>query len=648
LTVNFNLQGSATPGSDYTVPPSPVTVPAGAAFVDVPLTVVDDPVLEGNETAILALASGPNYAVASPSNAMVTIFDDDNKAPTVSITHPVDGLVFTAPAVVAIGTLAADPDGTVVRVEFYSQGTHKLGEVTSAPYTFVWTNAPAGEYELIAVVTDDLGSTAVSAPVTLLVNAPPLVTLVEPLNNATFASNATVSLTAQASDADGEVMQVEFFVGSNLLEVVALAPYSITWSNVPVGDYTLLARATDDRGAVSLSPPVNISVEVPGGSFADLFAERGVLTGFTNTLTGTNTSYTKEPGEPRHYNRNGAHSAWVSWIAPASGPCTVDTIGSSFDTVLAVYVNTPPSVQTVSNVSVIASDDDGGGLLVSRTTFTAAEGVAYQIAVDGFGSADAGIIQFQLSLPNPKPTLTTQPQSQTVNEGASATLTVAASGPGSLTYSWRLNGVPVFGGTSASLTLNNVQPSHQGAYTVVVSNSSGSVTSAPAVLTVRLPPSIDGQPQAVVVDPGGEASFAVAVNGTAPLSYQWRFLPAGQAGNGANLPGATSGALTVADVQYLDGGSYSVVVANGAGSASSQGAALRVRPTVVDTQVQTNGAFRLVIQATPGQGYFVEGSTNLLNWTVLGAATNSVVESQFLDTTTLGLNQRFYRVRLAP
>jgi len=87
------------------------------------------------------------------------------------------------------------------------------------------------------------------------------------------------------------------------------------------------------------------------------------------------------------------------------------------------------------------------------------------------------------------PSITTQPQNQTVGVGATATFTVVASGSVPLHYQWMENGVAISGATSASyttpvlaLTDNNEQ------FAVVVSNSSGSVTSSTATLTVLATP----------------------------------------------------------------------------------------------------------------------------------------------------------------
>jgi len=63
---------------------------------------------------------------------------------------------------------AADADGTVTRVEFFN-GTTKLGEDTTAPYTIQWNVGAAGTYTLTARATDNTGATATSTSVTVTV-----------------------------------------------------------------------------------------------------------------------------------------------------------------------------------------------------------------------------------------------------------------------------------------------------------------------------------------------------------------------------------------------------------------------------------------------------------------------------------------------
>jgi Domain of unknown function (DUF1929)/Bacterial Ig domain len=84
-----------------------------------------------------------------------------NQPPTVSLTSPAHGAVYTAPAKIPLAATAADPDGSVARVEFFN-GQTKLGEDTSAPYTLQWNAGPslAGTHTLSARATDNAGASA--------------------------------------------------------------------------------------------------------------------------------------------------------------------------------------------------------------------------------------------------------------------------------------------------------------------------------------------------------------------------------------------------------------------------------------------------------------------------------------------------------
>src|SRR5258708_29865651 len=139
------------------------------------------------------------------------------------------------------------------------------------------------------------------------------------------------------------------------------------------------------------------------------------------------------------------------------------------------------------------------------------------------------------------PTMTTQPASQTVTAGQTATFTVVATGTAPLSYQWSRSGATIAGATSSSYTTGATTSSDNGAqFTVVVSNTAGSVTSSGAALTVSaapVTPTITTQPTSQTVAAGQTATFTVVATGTAPLSYQWEQ-------NGATIAGATSSSYT--------------------------------------------------------------------------------------------------------
>ncbi len=85
-----------------------------------------------------------------------------------NITKPTNSAAFTAPATIALEADATDTDGTISLVEFFN-GNEQLGQTTTFPYSFTWTNVGAGTYTLTARATDNLGATTTSTPVAVSV-----------------------------------------------------------------------------------------------------------------------------------------------------------------------------------------------------------------------------------------------------------------------------------------------------------------------------------------------------------------------------------------------------------------------------------------------------------------------------------------------
>jgi RHS repeat-associated protein len=116
-----------------------------------------------------------------------------NAPPTVSLTSPPNGSTFTAPANITLTATAADPDGTIQKVEFFHGGTNLIATVTTAPYTFPWTGVPQGSYVLTAVATDNQTAITTSAPVSVTVQAAVALYFVEVdhLNSPRLVANAS-------------------------------------------------------------------------------------------------------------------------------------------------------------------------------------------------------------------------------------------------------------------------------------------------------------------------------------------------------------------------------------------------------------------------------------------------------------------------
>jgi Immunoglobulin I-set domain len=160
------------------------------------------------------------------------------------------------------------------------------------------------------------------------------------------------------------------------------APFTVSTggfvtATVPAGAVSGPLVITTPNGVASFNftvlpatPPAN-----------DNFNNAQVLSG-ANAMASANTmGATKQSGEPNHAGNAGGHSVWYRWTAPSTGTWSLDTIGSSFNTLLAVYTGS-----ALNNLSVVASNLSAG-TLTNSITFTASGGVTYQIAVDGYNGA---------------------------------------------------------------------------------------------------------------------------------------------------------------------------------------------------------------------------------------------------------------------
>jgi endonuclease/exonuclease/phosphatase family metal-dependent hydrolase len=307
-------------------------------------------------------------------------------------------------------------------------------------------------------------------------------------------------------------------------------------------------EAAELSALISTNFPTNAWIIVAGDLNTDSRTEAAMNT-FKTFLSDSPVPTDAESGgnDDTNANRNKPYDyvlpnfALTNYLIPVALPSRTFPKGLVFDS----RVYTP-----LSDVAPVQSGDSG------------VSGMQHMAVIKDF-SLPVGVVVTN------SPAILTQPQSQTNSIGGLVEFTVAASGTAPLAYQWRFNNANLSGANNSSFTITNAQNTNVGNYTVVITNSAGSVTSAVATLTLTSEPVIHSQPQNLNVAVGENAAFSVTAVGAAPLQYQWRF-------NSGAISSATNSTFTRTNAQLADAGNYTVVITNASGSVTSSVATLVV------------------------------------------------------------------------
>ena len=214
----------------------------------------------------LQTSSGGQAASISAKSVINNCSQVANQPPIISITSPTKSVTFTAPANITIEANASDPDGTISKVEFYN-GSAKLGEKLSSPFSFTWKEVVEGNYTITAVASDNLNARTVSVPVEVVVeksastvNQLPVITITSPPNYKKGKKRDDFVLKAEAYDPDGSIVNVSFKNGSTTLAEITTPPYEYRWEDVDTGTFTITAIAMDNLGAITASSPMELKI----------------------------------------------------------------------------------------------------------------------------------------------------------------------------------------------------------------------------------------------------------------------------------------------------------------------------------------------------------------------------------------------------
>ncbi|WP_313982596.1 PQQ-dependent sugar dehydrogenase [Xanthocytophaga flavus] len=180
-----------------------------------------------------------------------------NNLPSVSLATT--NTIVVAPGSATLTATASDTDGSITKVVFYN-GTTPLTTITSAPYTYTWTNISAGTYTLTAQATDNTGATSTSSPVTLTIVSNGASNLALNKKTTTSSTENGSLLGAKAVDGNTGTRWSSAFSDPQWIYVDLGAVYSInrvkiTWENARAVDYELQI-SNDTINWQSLKAPI--------------------------------------------------------------------------------------------------------------------------------------------------------------------------------------------------------------------------------------------------------------------------------------------------------------------------------------------------------------------------------------------------------
>jgi regulation of enolase protein 1 (concanavalin A-like superfamily) len=311
-----------------------------------------------SKTAALKEAQGAVYSFTTAGGTPPP--PPPNAAPAVSIGSPAANSTFTAPATIDITANASDSDGSVVRVDFYSNGS-LLGSDSSSPFQLRWSNVAAGSYTLTARATDNGGAATTSASVAITVSnapppPPPPTTLPSPWQSQDIgavgpagsagASNGTFTVAGAGADVWGTADALHFAWqrlsgDADVIARVASVEYVHAWTKAGVMIRgSLSADAAQAFMLVSPAKGLAYQRRVAGGGLS------------TNTSGGAGTA----PAWVKLERRGSTIAAFVSGNGSTWSPVGSDTFNIGTDVYVGLGVSSHDATRlataTFDNVTV--------------------------------------------------------------------------------------------------------------------------------------------------------------------------------------------------------------------------------------------------------------------------------------------------------
>jgi sialate O-acetylesterase len=513
----------------------------------------------------------------------------------------------------------------------------------------------------------------------LALNNPPQVSLLSPVSGAMLPSASVITLSAQASDANGTVTNVEFFVGGTKLGHITSPPYSVSWSNPADGRYVLSVAATDNDGLKTTSNPIKVTVGSPPAKWR-YEAENAA---FDSTMT---------------MNQDGTASGCHALSMQSTGTITWNIpnvpVSSNYDISIGYLLTSGEKHQNLSvNGGLAVSIDYDGpvGIWQDKVVNVALNAGTNTIVISadwGWQNFDYLDVPFGLVAGTNAPRFLSQPADRPAVADTTIIVTNRAqSADGStnnLTYEL-LNppaGAAVSSDGVISWSIQSAQASNTFLIQTVVSDGLSAATNGFRVTVLsRLPSRFEAE--AALITPGMSVGTDPAASGGAYVDMQtagvivWTIpnVPVADTYDlriGYNLAYGTpktqnlrvnNSANTTAVVFSAPPNTWQVItvpVALNAGTntiniESSWGyeffdyvelPLVAPAPTIFGGRRTPGGGFTFLFDVPAGKSYSVEASDDLVQWQAVYSGSGTEATESYTDPFPSPTGRRFYRLQL--
>ena len=304
----------------------------------------------------------------------------------------------------------------------------------------------------------------------------------------------------------------KWFLNGNEVGVTSTNLTIASFSPANVGRYTLRVSV---GGVQFFSVPVELQINTEGsantlaqgklfdapstplignpGGGAFLFRPRlpsGVVRGYNGSQIFNTTYAVVDTNEPPHCGIASSKSYWLEYQPPTNGTVTLDTLGSTYDTVMEVYTFNGVLIGYQSLISLDCANDSFTNNTASRIVLPVAKSRQYLIVVSGVGGGSGTAwLNYKLDANKPPtaPSLLSQPAATVVAAGAQVTLGANLAGSPPFGFSWRKNETSIAGASAPALFFPSVVPADSANYVLTVTNDLG-VLNATLPLRVVIPP----------------------------------------------------------------------------------------------------------------------------------------------------------------